>query len=492
MKLKVKNLDWLAGKPSIILSRFSAEKLGVKLNDRITLIYNSKKLDVAIDITSRLVKKNELGLSEEVKKILSTKQGTKITLKLEGAPLASKLIKKKINGKRLSKKEIKIIVSEIAQNKLTGEETTYFVAAEKINGLSKKELKYLIEAMLETGGKISFDKKIIADKHCIGGIAGNRTTPLVVAICAAAGLMIPKNSSRAITSAAGTADVIETLSKVNLSPSKIKKIVEKTNGSLVWGGGDKMVSADSRIITIERVLNLDVEPQMLASIISKKLAAGSTRLILDLPYGVGAKLDNLFNAKKLGKKFKKLGKEFGINIKPVYTDGRQPIGNGIGPVLEMKDVLKILKGKEGPKDLREKAIFLSAELMNLCGIKDSRKKAEEILNSGKAYKKFKEIINAQNGVRDFDKRIRKLRVARYSKTILVPVSGNLYSIDNKQINSLCRVLGNPEVKNAGVYLYKHLGEVKKGEELITIYARSEDRLKEGLKFYRLNNPFKIK
>lgn len=491
MRLKVKNLEWLAGKPSIIISKSVANKMGVKLNDRLSLNYNGKKLDVALDISSNFVRKNEIGLSEEVKKILATRQGTKIEVDFEGIAKAGKLIKKKIEGKALSRKEMKVIISEIAQNKLTGEETTYFVAAEKINGLSKNELKYLIQAMLDTGGSLKFDKGIIADKHCVGGVAGNRTTPIVVSICVAAGLTMPKNSSRAITSASGTADVIETITGVDFSPAKVKSIVKKTGGCLVWGGGEKMVSADSRIIAIERVLNLDVEPQMLASIISKKLAAGSNRLILDLPYGKGAKIQTLKEAKRLGKKFRDLGKQFGIVVKDVYTDGRQPVGNGIGPILEMKDIIKVLQGEKEPTDLRNKSLYLSTELMKLCGIKNARKKAEKILESGEAYKKFKEIIKAQDGKRSFESKLRSLRVARFSKVIASPKSGTIIAIDNKKINSLCRDLGCPEATNAGVYLSKHTGPVKKGETLITLYAKSEDRLKAGLKFYKENNPFKF-
>jgi putative thymidine phosphorylase len=356
--------------------------------------------------------------------------------------------------------------------------------------MSKRELIALTNAMVKTGNKLDLKKKIVADKHCIGGIAGNRTTPIVVSICAAAGLTMPKTSSRAITSAAGTADTVETIARVEFSQKELMEIVNKVGACLVWNGSLNLSPSDDKIIHVERLLNLDVEPQLIASIMSKKIAAGSTHILIDVPYG-GGKMKNIESAKELGEKFKKVAKYFKVKLKVVYTKGNQPIGNGIGPVLEMIDILNVLRG-DGPEDLKEKSIFLAGNILELCGIGRGDGKAREILESGVAYEKFKEIINTQNGKNDFDKRVKTLKLAKFSKTFSANSEKQIKHISNKKINLLCRVLGAPETKTAGVYSYRGLGIVSKGEKIITLYSESEDKLKDALRYFHEFEPIVIR
>jgi len=492
MKLKIKNFNWLAGRPVAILNDETAKKMNVFVDDRIT-ITSSKKIYTVTDIFPKLVKDNEIGLSQELSKILKLKNGAMVEVSIPELSDASHIIKKKLSDKRLNKKELTLLISEIVQNNLTEAEIAFFVAAEKINGMNLEETINLTKAMVKTGARLKFKGKYIADKHCIGGISGNRTTPIVVAICAAAGLTLPKTSSRAITSASGTADVIETISNVELLLKKIKEVVDKTGACLAWGGSLGLAPSDDKIIQVERLLNLDIEPQLIASIMSKKLAAGAKYILIDIPYGRGAKVNNLSNAKKLGKKFEKIGKRFKLKLKVVYTDGSQPIGNGAGPILELLDILKVLQNKkDAPEDLRKKSLYLSSELINLCGIKNSKQKAEEMLSSGKAYEKFKEIINAQNEKKDFDKRVENLKLGKFKKIIKAKKSGNIISIDNKGINSLCRILGTPETTSAGVYLHKHVGEIKKREPILTLYSESESKMKDALRYIKKFKPIEIK
>ena len=493
MKLKAKNFNWLAGRPVVILDETSAKKLNVHVNERVSLDFRSKKIHAVVDIFPKLVKENEIGLSSEISKLLKTRKNSPLEVSASELSAVGQLIKKKFLGKTLSNKEIITLVSEIVQNNLTEAEIAYFISAEKLKGMSLKEIVNLTKAMVKTGKRLKFDQKIVADKHSIGGISGNRTTPIVVSICAVAGLTLPKTSSRAITSAAGTADVIETISNVEFSMEELKKIVQKTNASLAWGGSLNMAPSDDKIIHVERQLNLDVEPQLLASIIAKKIASGSKYILIDIPYGKSAKVKTIKQAKKLGRKFKQVGDHFNLKLRVVYTDGSQPIGRGVGPSLEMLDILKILQNKpDAPQDLKTKTLFLAAELMDLCKIKNSKKLAREILESGKAYEKFKQVINTQNNSDDFEKRINKIKLAKYKKTILASRSGKIKSIDNKKINSLCKVLGTPESKSAGVYLHKHVGGVKKSEKLITLYSETKDKLKDGLKYYRGFNPIVLR
>ena len=491
MNLKIKNFNWLAGRPVVVLNDKTAKKMNVFVDDRVA-ISNSKKVYAVVDIFPKLVKEDEIGLSQELNEILKLKNKSIVEVSASELSNASFLIKKKLNGATLNKKELNYLISEIVHNNLTEAEIAFFTAAQKLNGMKFEETINLTKAMVKTGARLKFKGKYVADKHCIGGIAGNRTTPIVVAICAAIGITLPKTSSRAITSASGTADVMETISDVELSLEKIKKVVKKTGACLAWGGSLGLAPSDDKIIQVERLLNLDVEPQLLASIMSKKISAGAKYILIDIPYGKGAKVKNIKKAKDLGKKFKKIGDRFKLKLKVVYTDGKQPIGNGIGPILEMQDVLSVLQNlKETPQDLREKSLFLSTEIIKLCGIKNARKKAEDALSSGKAYKKFREIINAQNGKNNFDSKVGELKLAKYKKVVKAKRSGKITCISNKGINSLCRVLGTPETISAGCYLHRHLGNVLKGDKLLTLYSESKTKLKDGLKFIKEFKPIDI-
>ena len=357
-------------------------------------------------------------------------------------------------------------------------------------GMNFKETLFLIQALLKFGDALKIKNKFVVDKHCIGGVPGNRTTPIVVSVCAAAGLTFHKSSSRAINSAAGTADVIETIAKVDFPMDKLRKIVKKTKACLVWGGGLGMVPADSKIIRIERILKIDPEAQLLASIMSKKLAVGSKYILIDIPYGKNAKV-NKQQALKLKKKFEYLGKVFHKKLKVVLTEGKEPMGNGVGPALELIDVIKVLNPAEvGPEDLKEKSLFLAGELLEMTGkAKKGKgiKMAGEILDSGKAFEKFKAIIKAQKGS------FKKIKLAKFRKNILAQKSGVVREINNKKINSLARMAGCPVDKFAGLEIYISVKDkVKKRNRILTIYSESKSRLKEAIKFYNKEKPIKVR
>lgn len=491
MKLKVKNFNWHAGKPVVFLNDKTAKKMNVFVDDRVAIKGKGKtKIYAIVDVFPKLVRQNEIGISHELARILKLRTSTTVEVSVSEISSASFLIKKKMSGESLSQKELELVISEIVHNNLTEAEIAFFTAAEKLNKMDFKETISLTKAMIKTGARLKFEGKYIADKHCIGGIAGNRTTPIVVAICASLGLTLPKTSSRAITSASGTADVIETIAEVELPLKKMTRIVNKHRACLAWGGSLGLAPSDDKIIRVERLLNLDVEPQLLASIMSKKIAAGSKYILIDIPYGRGAKVRDLEKAKSLGRKFYRIAKEFKIKMKVAYTNGTQPIGNGFGPILEMLDILKVFQGN-GPVDLKQKSIHLATELIKLCGIKNAKTKAIKSLESGAAYEKFKEIINAQNGKKNFEERVEKLKLAKFEKIIYAPKSGEITRISNKGINSLCRILGTPETISAGAYLHKHLGKVKKGDILLTLYTESESKMRDALKFLKEFGPIEI-
>ncbi|MEX2017347.1 MAG: AMP phosphorylase [Candidatus Pacearchaeota archaeon] len=492
MELKVKFLKLTAGIPLVMLNSHTAEDMGLRATDRVSLETFSnppKQISTIINLVDKIVAKDEVGISDEIRKRLNLKHGQKVDISFLPPSKSLVLIKKKLNGKILSENEVNEIIKDVSNNSLSEPEIALFVSAMYEKGMNMKEIIYLIKAILKTGEVMKLSDKYVVDKHSVGGVPGNRTTPLVIPICAAAGLIFPKTSSRAITSAAGTADVIETIADVEFNMADLKKIIKKTGACIVWGGSLKIVPADNKIIKIEKILNIDPEAQLIASIMSKKLAVGSKYILIDIPYGKTAKLSKK-HAEALEKKFEYLGRYFKKKLKCLITDGSQPIGNGIGPALELMDIIKILENKKGPKDLQDKALLQAGTIFEMTGKAKHGKgieMAREILYSGKAYEKFKEIIKAQNG------NLKKLKIGKFTEGIHSKKGGKVAEIDNKLISALARMAGCPIDKGSGIYLHKHVGDkVKKGEKIMTLYAESKHRLNEAALFAHSHNPYGIK
>ncbi len=488
MKFKVKLLSLSAGRPVIFMHKITAKNLNIHVGDRLRVSRNGKNIIAVVDIIKTIITPDEISISDEVKLYLKVKSGDSLDINLTTEPRSVFLIAKKLSGSKLSRDEIFTIVADIVNNALTEGEIAYFVSGVYYHGMDLQETIFLTDAIYKTGRALSWKNKLIVDKHSIGGVPGNRTTPIIVSICAAAGLTIPKTSSRAITSAAGTSDVMEMITKVDLSPEDLKKTVEKTGACLAWGGALGLAPADDKLIRVEKLLNLDPESQLIASILAKKLAVGSKYVLIDIPYGNGAKVSRE-RAEKLKNKFFKVGGYFGLKIRVVLTDGSHPIGNGIGPLLEIQDVLKVLKRDNPSIELENKSVYLASQMLEMAGVAkkgEGEKLAREILDSKRAYHKFEQIISTQG------RRTYNIHNGKYTKSIMAKKSGKIKSINNHYINNLARELGCPVDKTAGIYFYKHVNDtVKKGEPLLTLYAESKVRLAEGLRFFNLTNPIKI-
>lgn len=411
---------------------------------------------------------------------------------MEEKNLAVNAIRKKLVGKRLNYKEIYAIMDQISKEKFGDVLTTYFAASGYSKGFTNDELYYLTKAMVETGEKLHF-KGIVADKHSIGGVPGTRTTPIVVSLVAAAGFKIPKSSSRAITTPDGTADDMEILAPVDLTKDQIYKVVEKTNGCIVWGGSFNIAPADDILIQVERPLLFESYDKILVSIMAKKIAFGSTHVVIDLPYGAMVKVHNLKDAQVLKDKFMYLAKRFRIKIKVLIHKTDEPAGRGIGPVMEMRESLKVLEQKtDRPLDLEIRSLNLAGTLLDLC-IKDSSEKfrkevkkkygnafglANHLLTSGKALAKFKEIVKAQGGKGEVSSE--KLKPGKYSYEKKADKSGQIKGLNSKNITAIARILGAPAQKGAGIYLNKKLRDkIAKNETLYTLYSENVYNLKEG-------------
>lgn len=497
MKFKIKDLNVGTGGPFVAVINYKdAEKFDLHHGDRIEVRKRRKKAVAIVDIsyTGGMVAKGRIGLFEEVMDLLNAKNNQEAKISISHKPESIEYIKKKMDGQRLSNKEIKGIVQDIVDNNLTEFETAFFVAASYMRPMDDKETVALTKAMVNTGDKLGLRSKIVMDKHCIGGVAGNRTTMLVVPIIACAGLKIPKTSSRSITSPAGTADTVEVLCDVSLNLEQIRKIVKKTNGCMVWGGAVNLAPADDKIIRIEHSLDIDARSQLLASILAKKASVGATHVLVDIPTGKGSKIGSMKRAESLKKDFEDMGKKLGMKIRVVFTDGSEPVGNGIGPVLEARDVLYVLRNDpKQPLDLRKKSLKLAGVMLEMSGKAkkgEGEKKAKKILDSGRAHDKFIEIIKAQNG-----KEINPddMKLAKYKKDIRASKKGRIKSICNREISRIARIAGAPSDKEAGIYLHKKKNSyVNKGEVLFTLYSDNKEKLDFAVNAYRSLDGIEIK
>ena len=433
-------------------------------------------------VDADLLPENKVGLSEYAWRVLEAKEGDAVRLS-HPAPLDSQsYVRAKVYGQELTNGEMQSIISDVNSNLYSDVYIAAFISACTSNELSHEETFNLTQSMVNVGQKLSWAADQVVDKHCVGGIPGNRTTLLVVPIVATYGLTIPKTSSRAITSPAGTADTMEVLAPVELSLTKMRKVVEQENGCIAWGGSVGLSPADDILIRVERVLNLDSAGQLVASVLSKKIAAGSTHVVIDIPIGPTAKVRDFIAAEKLRTKFEMVGHKMGLKVIVVFSEGLKPIGRGVGPALEARDVLDVLQNKpHAPKDLRKQALFLAGKVLEFSPKVEENTGidiATEILESGKAWNKFQAICEAQGGMRE-------PTTAPYSHTITACQDGVIASINNRRLATIAKLAGAPRAKAAGIELHINLNsQVEKGQPIFTIYAEAKGELEYAVSAIR--------
>jgi AMP phosphorylase len=476
MEFKVKLLGIRAGgKLIIVIDDEYASLMGIHSSDRVEITYNKKTMIAIANVATDFPKKT-VGIYEEVQEKLKIQEDETITIRPAERPESLGYIREKIYGRRLRNNEIKSIIMDVVERHLSDVELASFVTSLQIHGTSMDEVEALTKSMVETGQTLDFGKKGVLDKHSIGGVPGDKTTILVVPIVAAAGFTIPKTSSRAITSPAGTADRVETLCPVNLSAEEMRKVVKKTNACLTWGGALDLAPADDLLIQVEYPLSID--PLLLPSIMSKKKAIGADYLVVDIPTGRGAKIKTIGEAKTLAQEFIELGKRLGIHVQCGVTFGEQPIGRAIGPALEAREALSTLMGS-GTIDLVNKATNLAGLLFEMMGAEDGAKEANILLKSGKAEAKLREIIAEQGG--DPNVKPDDIEIGKKVAEVHSDETGRIQWINNRSIAHIAREAGAPKAKGAGVLLKKKLGEkVAKGEVLFEIYSESSHRLESAV------------
>jgi thymidine phosphorylase len=441
---------------------------------------NSSIVATLNPVHTNILKEGEASLSEIAFQRLEVAQGDTVSVS-HLLPINSLSdVRSKIYGNKLSDNAIKRIIVNVNEGLYSDIELSAFITACAGDHLDLDEITSLTKAMATVGKQLYWDKKVILDKHCIGGLPGNRTTPIVVAIIAEAGYTIPKTSSRAITSPAGTADTMEVFTNVNLTFDDIKEVVNKEGGCLAWGAVAKLSPTDDMLISVEKALDIDSEGQMIASVLSKKAAAGSTHILIDIPVGTTAKVRTEKDALKLKYYFKSVGQSIGLVVESLITDGSQPIGRGIGPALEAMDIIAIFQNeKDAPQDLKEKSLMIAGAMLDMVSNSEKGKGAElakQILESGRAWNKFKNICIAQGGFQEPE-------YAKFKKEIFSTIHGTVVEIDNRRLAKIAKLAGAPNSKAAGIYFCAPIGiKVEQQQLLYIVYAESENELKYALDY----------
>jgi AMP phosphorylase len=493
MIFKAKLFNINAGKPVIILHKEDALKYEMMASDRVVVKHGRKKAVAFVDTTDNMVKPGEVGLFGDVYKRGKFDAGEVVELFYLRKPKSLQYIRRKLDSIELLPDEIDEIIRDVMSGTLSDPELAVFISAVYTRGFNINESVALTKSIVNSGETIDLGKnKKIVDKHSIGGVTG-RTTMVITPILAACGAYVPKTSSRAITSAGGTADAMEILCDVNFTAQEIKDIVLKTKGCVVWGGGAQLAPADDKLIKIRHPFSLDPRGMLLASIMAKKKSVGAQYVVIDLPVGRGAKIKDKHEATELAHDFKNISEKIGINTNVVLTDGTDPVGWGVGPSLETIDVIRVLQG-DGPRDLIDKSCTLSGIVLEMCGLAKpgtGYKLSMDTIKNGKAFKKFEEIVHAQGGAKKL--KVDDLPVGKHKTEIYCPLDGRVDYVSNRRIAAIARAAGAPKMQGSGVILKCENGDrVKKGQVLFEIYSDSETQLTYALKVAEELHPIELK
>jgi AMP phosphorylase len=491
VRLKAKMIDLEVGKQMVLLHEKDAQEIGTLAHDWVKVTSGKLNTVAFVDTTKSYLAPGEIGIFRDVYEDFGVREGASVSVSTTKPPESIKSVHKKMEGKPLTKEEYYAIMHDLVGHRLSDVQVAAFLLAEEFHGLTMDEIEYLTRAMVDTGTVIDFDRPCF-DKHSIGGVPGNKVTLLIVPIVAAAGLLIPKTSSRAITSASGTADTMEVLANVEFEAAELKELALRASGAVVWGGKLGIAPADDLLIRVEHPLNIDPFGQMLASILSKKLSVGSDHVVIDIPVGAETKVTTVEDARRLAQSFVQLSERFSIHLQCGITYGGQPVGHMIGPALEAREALLALQGK-GPASLVEKSTALAGILLEMGFVAQpgqGKDLAKEVIASGKALEKMREIIEAQGG--DPKVRPEDIAVGEHTRAITAPCDGFVTNVSNAAITAIARAAGAPREKGAGVALrWKRGYKVKKNDILLEIHAERASKLNDAYNMALTMNPVTI-
>ena len=413
------------------------------------------------------VSPDELGLNTEAFTALNLPEGANVNISLAGFPPSLSSVQRKVAGNILSSSEYSSIIRDITDKRYSNMDISSFLVASG-SFMTASEVLSLTEALVGDDVIRWDDENIVVDHHCLGGVPGNKTDIIITAIVAAYGLPIPKTASRSLTSCAGVADTFSVLTNVDISEDKLHQLIKEHRGAIADYNTLPIAPASKIIASVERAIGITQQQHIVAEILAIKLATGITHLVLDIPVGSTSRIKSTNEAMRIRKLVEYIGDMLSIEIDAVITDGSEPIGNGIGAVLEARDVMKILRNKEdAPQDLLEKSLFLAGRILEF----DPKLRggqgyhvAKEILTSGRALETLSRIIYAQG-------KAPQAQLGHLTRDIISAKSGVVESIDNKRINKIGILAGASQYPGAGLDLLKKVGDVvESGEPLYRIHS----------------------
>ncbi len=464
----------------VLINEQDAREEGITSMDKVSLVYDNKEFVFDVSLSSHLIQRGEVGIFEDIREKYKMKSGQFVTVSFtKNSSESLDALKKWLNGKRLNKQEILAIMKDISNNRFTDILTTYFSAMGFFLPSKDEDLYRMAEAMAKTGEMLHFPG-VVADKHCMWGVPGNETTMIMIPLLTSLGIKMPKTFSKAITTPAATGECVSVLMDISFSKKEIEALVKKNNCCLVRGGGLDLAPADEKLIKVAYPLSMQSYSRTIVSIMAKKYAMGINHSLIDIPVWPSAKVPDMKTANMLKKKYEYVGKKLGMKVHVEITPALQPIGSGVGAVLQVREVLRVLQQHtKRPMDLEKKAVYLASKIIELVGMakgKDAEKLAYGQLISGKARAMMEKIISAQHG--DPHVKSEGLKLAKIAKEIVAEKTGKVKEIDMKVVNVAARTLGSPLDLQAGLYLHKKLGDtVKKGEVIYTMYANDESKIR---------------
>jgi AMP phosphorylase len=487
--LKSKELDLEGGKDLfVVINKDDAEKIGLHDGDMAFLGYRDTEMYVKVVLTDKKVREGEIGLYEELVDERFAPVNRRVFLDIPEPTESLEAIKKKMEGGRLNEADLIAIMEDIGKRKLRETEVAFFVSTFFNPGFNEEEIYWMTKGMATSGETLDFKNikgngDMVVDKHSIGGTAGKGITPILISILAANNLVCPNTSTRAITSPAGTSDILEVVMPVAIKKEQVMKVVKEVGACLIWGGSLYLAPADDEIINVERSLRIQEFQKVLVSIVAKKIAMGATHVLIDLPYGKNTKIERPDDLEFLEREFKELFAKFGIKCFTIKRQIKGPEGNGVGPALEIREALRVLEQTDNrSKYLEDVVVDMAAILLENTQTADKgqgKQLARKTLQEGQALSKFWEIAKAQGQKENI--KSEDIKVGKISEDIISTKAGRIKEINIRGIVDIARALGTPKIKKAGLYLHKKVGdEVKEGEALATMYSETDSRTKQAM------------
>ncbi|HEV2677070.1 MAG TPA: phosphonate metabolism protein/1,5-bisphosphokinase (PRPP-forming) PhnN [Aliidongia sp.] len=466
----------------------ASEYLGPSFID---IVAGARSIRARVHLTDRhdIVEPSEIGLSGQAFAALGVPEGTPVLVERMPTPDSLDLLRRKIQGQPLDEAQYDMVIRDVVEGRYADREISAFLVT-AASSLDDREVEALARVRARFAEKLVWDEPIVADKHSLGGIPGSRITLIVVPIVAAHGIAIPKTSSRAITSAAGTADAMEVLARVDLSVAEVRRVVDLARGCVAWNGRINHSPVDDVMNAITRPLGIDSVRWSVASILSKKLAAGATHVVIDVPVGPRAKTRTAEEARELIDLFETVGRHLGLVVEAHATDGSGPIGRGIGPALEVRDALQVLDGDPAaPDDLRDKALFFAGRILAwdpAVGLEGGARRARALLESGAARAALDKIVAAQG------RHPKPAHLAPLVREVRAARSGIVSAIDGWKIGGIARRAGAPADKGAGVDLLVPVGaRVSTGEPLYLIRSSVDADFQTALAEARRDDSYRF-